>query len=465
MSLQQTVKIIVFFIPCILLAAGNSGEPKLLPKDTIAEKIDQYIQACVALNRFNGAILIAKGNEILLSKGYGFANHEHVIPNTPQTKFRLASVSKQFTALAIMQLQERGLLSVQDPLCNHLPDFPNGDRITIHHLLTHMSGLQNFTTFSEYQTQKKELITLEKIIETFKNKPLDFEPGSQHKYCNSGYVLLSYLIEKISGLSYEQFLQENIFRPLGMNNSGYDHNNKILQNRATGYSLDFDDGELVHAEYIDMTQTGGAGGLYSTIDDMFRWNCALHNSKLISKDSLQKMITPFKDSFYGYGYGLIIEIEPQLGNRTLIWHNGGIEGFRSFNAYFPEEDIIVIILSNFEPVCPDRLFYKGLGPILFNFPYEMPTKRESIIIDFAIYDAYVGQYESEKVKGFIVTITKENNKLIFHVTGQFTTEILPETSTEFFLKFYDEDTVSFIKDEQGTVIELVFDGLRMKKVS
>lgn len=449
-------------MPCILFAASNFNELQSFSKDIQADKIDQYVQACVNLNKFNGAILIAKGDEILLSKGYGFANFEHGVPNTPQTKFRLGSVSKQFTALAIMQLQERGLLSVQDPLCNYLPDFPNGEKITIHHLLTHMSGLH-----PESEVPKREPTTLEKIIESFKNKPLNFEPGSQFHYGNSGYYILSYLIEKISGLSYEQFLQENIFKPIGMNNSGYDHNDKILQHRATGYALDIN-GELVHAKYTDMSNPSGAAGLYSTIEDMFTWNRALYNSTLINKDSLQDMITPYAtvqcDHIRGYGYGLVIESEPQLGNRMLIRHDGAINGFRCLNAYFPEENIIVIILSNFQHVWVNPIYVKGIGAILFDLPYEMPKKRESISIDPAIYDTYIGRYEKDKSSGFIMTITKENNRLIAESLGNWKTELLPETTTIFFPKFLDEQTIYFVKDEQDTVIELILNDLPMKKI-
>jgi len=203
----------------------------------IEAKVDGYISPYLKIGNFSGSILIAKEGRILLSKGYGMANLEHDVPNTPQTIFRLGSVTKQFTSMAIMQLQEKQLLNVDDPIAKYLPTYPNGEEITIHHLLTHTSGVPDFTSFPDYEKTMMLPSPVEKTIERFKDKPLEFTPGEKFKYSNSGYILLGYIIEKVSGKSYEEFLKENIFQPLNMMNTGYDHHHTLLKHRASGYSI------------------------------------------------------------------------------------------------------------------------------------------------------------------------------------------------------------------------------------
>jgi len=243
------------------------------------------------LGNFSGSVLIAKGDEVLVRKGYGLANIEIDVPNTPKTKFRLGSVTKQFTAMAILQLQEDELLSVNDPLSKFIPDYPEGDKITIHHLLTHTSGIPNLTDFPELEKIKKIKTPIEEIIKIFKNEQLEFAPGEKHQYSNSGYTLLGYIIEKASGKTYEEYLKENIFIPLNMKDSGYDHYNTVLLNRASGYSPGKDG--IVNAKYIDMSIPFGGGCLYSTVGDMYLWDRALYTDKLLSESSLNEMFTPF----------------------------------------------------------------------------------------------------------------------------------------------------------------------------
>ena len=221
-------------------------------------------------NMFCGSVLVAKDGKILLSKGYGFANYSDNIPNTSTTKFKLASVSKQFTAMAIMILEEKGKLSTNDKLTKYIPDYPNGDKITIHNLLTHTSGIPDFTSMPLFDSIMTMPFTLDREIALFKNKPLDFEPGSKHQYSNSGYLLLSYIIEKVSGKSYGDFVKENIFVPLGMKNSGLYTNKEVLKKVANGYTDNA--GKIENAQYVDMSIPSGAGALYSTVEDMFLWD-------------------------------------------------------------------------------------------------------------------------------------------------------------------------------------------------
>jgi len=409
----------------------------------IESKVDEYINAHMKMGNFSGSVLIAKEGKILVSKGYGIANHELDVLNTPQTKFRLGSVTKQFTAMAIMQLQEKNLLNVNDPIKKYLPDYPSGDKITIHHLLTHTSGIPNFTDFPEFEQTERMPSPIDKTIETFKNKPLEFAPGDTFKYSNSGYILLSYIIEKVSGKSYEDFVKENIFQPLNMTSTGYDHNETILKNRASGYTMS--DSVLVNAPYVDMTTPTGAGGLYSTTEDLYLWDRALYTEKMVGKSSLEKMLAPFKE---GYGYGWFID---ELFGRKRVHHGGLIRGFATNITRYVNDDVCIIVLMNLDHV-PVGSICKDLAAIVFGEKYELPKERLSIEVDPRIYDAYVGEYELEP--GFILSFTKENDRLFTQATGQPKFEIYPESETKFFLKVVDAQ-ITFIKNDKGIVTELI----------
>ena len=304
-----------------------------------ASRMEQVVQPLLAGNRFMGTVLVARGESVLLNKAYGYANLEWEIANSPTTRFRIGSITKQFTAAAILLLEQRGRLSVDDPVRKHLPDAPAAwDTVTIFHLLTHTSGIPSFTSFPDYQATMSLAVTTEKLVERFRDRPLEFAPGEKFNYSNSGYVLLGYLIEKISGQTYAQFLQENIFTPLGMTGSGYDSNSAVVVRRAAGYSPG--PNGLVNAPFLHMSIPHGAGALYSTTEDLHRWNKALFGGTLLSGASLKKMTTPFKNN---YGFGITILT---ANGRTRYAHGGGINGFNSSLAYYPESRVTVAVLAN-----------------------------------------------------------------------------------------------------------------------
>jgi len=329
----------------------------------IESKVDEFINAHMKNGNFNGSILIAKNGRILVSKGYGYANMEHNVLNTPQTKFRLGSITKQFTSMAIMQLQEKDMLSVNDPLTKFIPDYPGGDEISVHHLLTHTSGVPNLTSFPDYRKTMMIPVSIEEVIDRFKNKSPDFSPGEKFSYSNSGYILLGYIVKKVSGKSYENFIKENIFTPLHMEGTGYDHHNTIIKNRASGYEKRGN--EFVNAAYIDMVIPHGAGALYSTVEDLYTWDRALYTEKLVKKSTLEKIFTPFKGN-YAYGWGI-----GEKFNRNFIGHGGGINGFVTNIGRFVDDDACVIVLSN----VMNRLVGKigdDLAAILFGEEYVIP---------------------------------------------------------------------------------------------
>jgi len=345
--------------------ASPTLSPTSDPEDP-ASNIDKTLMFLTERESFTGAVLVARNGEVILSQGYGLADRDKNLPNTPQTKYRLGSITKQFTAMAILMLQIQEKLQVQDLICRYIPECPPAwQDITVHHLLTHTSGIPDFTDFPDYETTRAIPSSPLQTIARFRDTPLDFQPGEQWSYSNSGYILLGYIIEQASGQSYEAFLQQNIFEPLQMKNTGYDHNDGSL---ATGYTGFYDHWEK--SDYLDMTIPYAAGGLYSTIEDLYRWDQVLYTEQLIPRDLLDLMFTPQASTpirSLSYGYGWFVG---EMSNHQVVSHGDGIlnsaaasrsytsesgngpqgnndiEGFATEIRLYTDDKVTIIILSN-----------------------------------------------------------------------------------------------------------------------
>ena len=320
-----------------LATAGN------MPLDaaSLSAQMEEIIRPQGATEVFMGAVLVAKNNTIILNRGYGSADLEWKIPNSPTTKFRIGSITKQFTAVSILLLEERGRLKLSDPVSKYIPDVPASWRdITIFHLLTHSSGIVSITTFPPDELALWKPATPLELIARLRDKPVEFAPGSQAKYSNSGYILLGYIVEKVSGETYPSFLQHNIFGPLDMKDSGVDSNEDIVPRRAVGYRVNGQD--LKHAEYIDMSIPFAAGDVYTTTEDLRRWQEGLFRGNILHPESLRKMTTPYKENF---GLGVVVMNED---GHKLISHTGGIQGFLGDLRYYPDDRVTVIVLGNSE---------------------------------------------------------------------------------------------------------------------
>ena len=386
--------------------------------------MDQVVQSFVANKQFMGSVLVARGDQVLFSKGYGSANLEWGIPDAPNTKFRLGSLTKQFTAASILLLEERGKLKVEDPIKKYLPDAPAAwDKMTIFHVLTHTAGIPNFTAFPDYAPLEPFATTPEKLVARFRDKPLDFEPGEKWNYSNSGYVLLGYLIEKISGESYESFVQKNIFNALGMKDSGYDSNAAVIARRASGYSPT--PNGLVNAGFVHMSVPYAAGALYSTTEDLLKWEQGLFGGKLLSAASLQKMTTPFKND-YAFGVGV-----HAVNGHKVIDHNGGIEGFSTMLAYYPEDKLTVVALANMTPASSGEIVSQ-LALLAQGGAVTLQSERKEITLDPKVLARYVGAYRM--AAGGDMLITLDGNQLSGQLTGQAALPIFPQSETRFFLK-------------------------------
>jgi CubicO group peptidase (beta-lactamase class C family) len=412
-------------------------------QDSVA-RMDEVVRSYVDAKQFMGSVLVARDGKVILSKGYGSANLEWEVPNSPSAKFRLGSITKQFTAACILLLEERGKLKVEDPVKKYMPDAPAAwDKVTIFHLLTHTSGIPSFTGFPDYHSTEATPTTPEQLVARFRDKPLEFQPGEKWNYSNSGYVLLGYLIEKISQQSYSQFVQENIFNPLGMKDSGYDSNTAVILHRASGYSPG--DKGISNAGYIDMSIPLSAGGLYSTTEDLLRWEQGLMGGKLLSAASLQKMTTPFKSD---YAFGLAVHT---ANGHKVIEHNGGIEGFNTALAYYPEDKLTVVVLANLNGGAPESIA-SNLAALARGEKVVLPSERKEIAVSLAILEKYVGTYEL--MPNFDIVVTLEGSQLMSQATGQSKFPMFAESETKFFLKVVDAE-VEFFKNDKGDVTHLI----------
>lgn len=340
--------------------------PFLVMAQSIEKQMDTYLQPYTTTNNFSGVILVKQKDKTVYEKAVGFASIEHQIPNQQNTVFQIASVSKPFTAVAILWLAEHGKLKVEDPLAKFIPDYPNGDKITIHHLLTHTSGIPNINNFPAYDTISRFLQTPETLIPVFKNLPLNFEPGARYEYSNSNYNLLAFIVEQASGKSFGDFLKDTFFDPLGMQDTRHRADVKqIVPRLATGYEAQ-GTSDLRQAVYTDWSAKIGNGSLYSTVDDLSKWDRALYSDKILTKASRDKMFTDYST---GMGYGWFLR---DMFDKKRMYINGRSPGYSAYILRFPEEEVCIIVLgNNYVPLATQ--IGNDLAAILFKQPYTAST--------------------------------------------------------------------------------------------
>ncbi|GAB2560208.1 serine hydrolase [Spirosoma areae] len=347
---------------------------------TKSAKIDALLQQYVANRQFNGSVLVAEKGQVIFKKGYGMANMEWNIPNAPDTKFRLGSITKQFTAMLIMQLVEQGKLKLTGKVTDYLPDYPKatGDKITIHHLLTHTSGIPNYTSFTDFfATKSRNPYNPEAFTKEFAGLPLEFEPGSKFSYSNSGYFLLGVIIEKVTGKAYADVLKANILSPAQLQDTGYDLFSPILPKRATGYEKRSNG--YVNAPYLDMSIPYAAGSLYSTVEDLYRWDQALYTDKLLPASAKATMYTPYLQGYaYGWGVGKV-KVGQLTDSLLVIEHGGGINGFNTLISRLPKDKQFVVLLNN-TGGAPLNDIRKNIVSILYDQPIEAPKKPVSVVL-------------------------------------------------------------------------------------
>ncbi|WP_293880783.1 serine hydrolase domain-containing protein [Sphingobacterium sp. UBA1498] len=412
------MKLLILLILCPVLLYGQENTPTKLAK---------YMRAQVEINNFSGTVLVRKNNTILLKKAYGLADYEWNVRNTIDTKFQLASVTKQFTATAILQLIDSGRLSLNDKLSKFLPDYPKADSVSIHMLLSHTSGLA--MGFKEIALSS---MSSDSAYTAIKKIPFEFSPGTKSSYSNIGYYLLAKIIEKVSGERYEAFLEKNIFDKVGMKNTGISNNESIVAKKAKVYCQSQQ--RLIHNPYINWNINLGHDGVYSTVEDLALWDKALYGTTVLSAAMKKKMFTPYSSENWGYGF--IINPFYNHGH-DLIAHDGGFFGtMTSFNR-FTQDKLFVTVLSNNGSL--SHIIGYGLSAIAFDKQVELPYKHHRVKIDTAIYDKYIGQYG--KIK-----LLKIDGKLFYNDKD---IELIPESKTKFFRGDDNDRTIEFIRDKTG----------------
>jgi CubicO group peptidase (beta-lactamase class C family) len=386
----------------------------------------EIIQNYVDNKTFMGAVLVAEQDTVLLSQGYGNADLEWAIPNSPATKFRIGSITKQFTAACILLLQERGQLKLEDPIKKYLPNAPESwDKVTLYMLLTHTAGIPNYTGLPAWDAFKLRDHTPQEILALFSNLPPDFEPGAKFFYSNSGYILLGLVIEKVSGMPYSDFLQENILAPLEMTETGTDHNRFILLKRAQGYNSGANG--FMHAEDVPMTLPYAAGCLYSTVSDLLKWERALFAGKVLSPPSLQMMTTPKSGE---YGMGLFIK---DAAHHGVVTHNGTIDGFDASLNYYPDKQLTIVVLGNVQTSAPDKIA-EQLGKVAYGEKVIVNSDRRVIRVEPGVLAEYAGHYAAPP---FSTTLSVEGDTLIATAPNGKKYVLIPESETNFFLKEID----------------------------
>ncbi len=414
--------------------------------------MDAYVNRYVEGKNFSGAVLIAHGGKILLAKGYGMANYELGVPNTPRTKFHIASTSKPFTAAGILLLEERGALRVEDPLSKYVADYPNGDKITIHHLLTHTSGIPDVNRFPEYDRESKFPHTPAQLIDLFKNKPLDFQPGERYGYSNSNYNLLAYIIEKVSGKRYGEFLRENIFAPLVMKDTGHDGDSaEMLVNRASGY-VPAGLGDVANAPYLDWSIKTGNGSLYSTVEDLYKWDRALYTDGVLNASSRAKM---FQDYGARAGYGWFVR--QRFGRRGAAI-NGRSPGFTSSLERFVNDDLCIIVLSNNYSGIASSLA-GDVTAIVFGEKPQAVLPPTAVAVNPMLLASYAGRYQFGPDFAFnpgqVVTVENSGGQLRVNAGAGGVSYLIPQGENQFLDRLFG-GIVTFGKDAAGSVTQLTW---------
>ena len=421
--------------------------PAVLLSQDMEKQIDQIMNDQYQKENYGATVLIANKDEVLYRKAFGKANVELNVDMIPENVFEIGSITKQFTAVAILMLLEEGKLSLDDAITKYIPDYPTQNtNITIHHLLTHTSGIKSYTSIPSLREFARNDLKVTELIDTFKNEPMDFKPGEQYRYNNSGYILLGYIIEKVSGMTYEDFIQKRIFDKLNMNSSYYGSKSKLIKNRASGYQQR--ENGYANADYISMTIPYAAGSIMSTVDDLLKWNTAVHNNTLISKESLQKAFTNYtlnNGDKINYGYGWALN---SIKDVATIEHGGGIFGFTTQGIYVPSENVYVIVLTNCDCDSPTQTA-KKIAAIAIGKPF--PKATDAIKLSKEKLAKWIGAYKFDD--GAVRVITLRGNQLYSQRTdsnAEF--KIFPLSQNRFFF----EDSFSEFIFSDGKQKEAIF---------
>ncbi len=442
---------IFFILPLVMTLAmfrPLQAQHASLSPEQLTNRFDRVLSDAFQPDGPGCAAIVAVKGKVIYHKAFGKADLELNVDMRPEMVFRIGSITKQFTAVAILQLEESGKLSLKDPITKYLPDYPvHGYTITIEHLLTHTSGIHSYTSMKEWTSEiRKKDFSIDSLIRFFKDQPMDFEPGTKWSYSNSGYILLGKIIEVASGMTYPQYLREKIFLPLELNHSSYDSTHLVIRDRIKGYAKG--DQGFENAEYLSMTQPYAAGSLISTVEDLYKWTLGIRSGKIIKRENLEKAFIPCKTSDgkpTNYGYGWMMG---EIDGSKVILHGGGINGFLTLGLWIPDEEVFVAVFSNCENQSPDNATLKMAAMTIGKFP-----EYTTITLDSISLSSYTGIYEDGG--GLQRKITYSDGKLWSQRTGGGLFELKAVGQHKF---IFSDDMASyeFQADNSGKVKSLIF---------
>jgi CubicO group peptidase (beta-lactamase class C family) len=437
---------IAFLLALSLAAVQGSVRPQDPTPSSLEQRIDRFVRPYVASNNFTGVILVRRGGRVQLNKGYGMANYELGVVNQPWTRFHVASVTKPFTAAAVLLLEERGKLSLDDSVSRHLPGYPNGDRIRIKHLVEQTAGIPNLGGGPDWARQERLPYTTEELVALFKDLPLEFEPGSQSRYSNSNYNLLTLIIEKVSGQSYESFLRENIWNPLGLRTTvdGSDMT-RLVPNRAAGVEpAGIRDVRL--PRFIDWSSRRGSGSLVTTASDLDRFVEALYGGKLLQPASLAKVLAPAEGFAYGWARG-------ERFGRKVMRGSGRSPGYNaSVQRYLDDGTTVIVLTNSYSPVGQDSVFLAGIHAAVFG-PAPVPPALLPVRVKQGSLTELAGQYQMPEdyfVPNATLELIDRGNQLEAAWSNGARNTIYPVAPGRFLDRNFWAD-VSFARDSAGKV--------------
>ena len=443
--------IAAFFLAGVLAPALSPAAEAPLPPEPLAAKLDAYLEAAARVKHFSGSVLVVREGATLLRKGYGLANIELGVPNTPATVFRIGSITKAFTSTAVLMLQERGKLSIDDAACKYLASCPPAwQPITLRHLLTHTAGVPDRTSGAVAAAEFRQPASPGELVSRAQASPLDFAPGERGKYSNAGYMVLGMVIERASGMPYAEFIRTQIFAPAGMTRSGYEEAGRLVKDRASGYA--WRDGDWRAAPYFDMSNAYAAGALYSTVDDLRAFDEALEGGRLLSTRTLEAMYSPSREVLPGIRYALGWGRGTVAGHPAIL-HAGNTSGFSTMIARFPAERTTVIVLGN-DMDADAVTIASDLATIAFGKPVAIPRERRTAEIARERLERYAGAYRLAPSPLFppdsVITLVAGEGKLVRQVNGGTRADWWPESETDFFQAVPEID-IRFALDAGGRI--------------
>lgn len=401
-----------------------SGSFPMLSAQKPEKDFDEFIRSQYKTDEPGAAVLVARDGKVIYRKGFGMANLELNTAMKPEMVFEIGSMTKQFTAVSILMLMEQGKLNLSDEITRFIPDYPvHGHKITIHHLLIHTSGIKSYTGMMEWAPLWRKDMQPMEMIDLFKGQPMDFAPGEKYLYNNSAYFLLGYIIEKASGLTYPRFLEENIFKPLQMNNTYYGSHKQIIPNRAAGYQ---NQNGFTNAEYLSLTQPYSAGSIMSNVDDLLKWQTAINENRLVKKGTIQLALTGYtlndgNPIHYGYGWSL-----NEINGSPTIEHGGGIFGYTTNGIWLPNEKVYVVMLTNRDDISPGDISTR-LAAMAIGKPY--PVQESGIAVKAVTLQSHAGVYEFED--GSVRSIIFEDGILYSQRQGSSRFKLIPMAENRF----------------------------------